>query len=168
MEVNSGSHNSIKNTEHSLLTSFPPCLSKLVIRNCPILTSMPTFPHLEEELVLRNASWKPLQQTMIINMGAPQSPMLTAKAASSSSTPLSKLKSIDLDSIEDLETLLEEGLNKLTSLKSLTIQRCNGLNSLSPGVQHLAALQDLVLRDCPELELANVEEGCNCQVLRAF
>jgi len=167
VEVNSDSHNSIENTEHPLLPSFPPCLSKLGIFDCPMLTSMPTFPHLEQMLYLSNASWKPLQQTMMLNMGAPQSPTSTA-TASSSSTPLSKLKSINLDSIEDLETLPEEGLKKLTSLKSLRIQRCNRLNSLSPGIQHLSALQDLNLADCPELELANVEDEMQWQGLKSL
>jgi hypothetical protein len=104
VEVNSDSHNSNENTEHPLLPSFP-CLSRLEILNCPMLTSMPTFPHLEESLYLENASWKPLQQTMMMNMGAPQSPTSTAKA-SSSSTPLSKLKFLRLDSLEDVTHLI--------------------------------------------------------------
>jgi hypothetical protein len=165
MEVNSDSHNSIENTEHPLLPSFP-CLSKLRISDCPMLTSMPTFPHLEGSLFLFKASWKPLQHTMTMNMG-PQSSTSTAKA-SSSSTPLSKLKSIMLYSIEDLETLPEELLKKLTSLRSLTIGRCNRLNSLSPGIQHLAALQDLNLHGCPELELANVEDEMQWQGLKSL
>jgi Leucine-rich repeat (LRR) protein len=167
VEVNSDSHNSIENIEHPLLPSFPPCLSQLEILNCPMLTSMPTFPHLEETLYLKNASWKPLQQTMMLNMGAPQSTTSTAKA-SSSSTPLSKLKSIYLNSIEDLETLPEEGLKNLTSLKSLMIRGCNRLNSLSQGIQHLAALQDLDLDDCPKLELANVEDEMQWQGLKSL
>jgi hypothetical protein len=166
VEVNSDSDNSIENTENPLLPSFP-CLSKLQIMRCPMLTSMPTFPHLEESLYLSNASWKPLQQTMMMNMGAPQSPTSTAKA-SSSSTPLSKLKSIVLRYVEDLETLPEEGLKKLTSLKSLMIRGCNRLNSLSPGIQHLAALQDLELYDCPELEVANVEDEMQWQGLKSL
>jgi hypothetical protein len=163
VEVNSDSHNSNENTEHPLLPSFP-CLSQLIILYCPMLTSMPTFPHLEG-LNLSGTSLKPLQQTMMMNMGAPQSPTSTA-TASSSSTPLSKLKSIILDSIEDLVTLPEECLKKLTSLKSLRIQRCNRLNSLSSGtIQHLTALQVLDLDDCPELELANVEDEMQWQGL---
>jgi len=69
VQVNSDSHNSIENTEHPLLPSFP-CLSELQIMCCPMLTSMPTFPHLEE-LSLDGTSLKPLQQTMMMNMGAP-------------------------------------------------------------------------------------------------
>jgi Leucine-rich repeat (LRR) protein len=167
VEVNSDSHNSIENTEHPLLPSFPPCLSQLLIMDCPMLTSMPTFPHLEKMLYLSNASWKPLQQTMMMNMGAPQSPTSTAKA-SSSSTPLSKLKFLQLDSLEDLETLPKEWLKNFTSLDHLKIQDCNKLNSLSQGIQHLAALQKLDLYDCPELELANVEDEMQWQGLKSL
>jgi hypothetical protein len=167
VEVNSDSHDSIENTEHPLLPSFPPCLSQLFIWNCPMLTSMPTFPHLEESLYLMNASWKPLQQTMMMNMGAPQSPTSTAKA-SSSSTPLSKLKSLRLDSLEDLETLPKEWLKNFTSLNHLMIRSCNRLSSLFPGIQYLAALQYLELHDCRELELANVEDEMQWQGLKSL
>jgi hypothetical protein len=119
VEVNSDSHNFVDITEHPLLPSFPR-LSKLEIWICPMLTSMPMFPHLEEELYLYKASSKPLQQTMMMNMAAPQSPTSTATTFSSF-TPLSKLKSIQLGSIADLETLPEDWLKNLTSLESLNI-----------------------------------------------
>jgi phosphotransferase system IIB component len=165
VEVNSDSHDSIENTEHPLLPSFP-CLSELRISDCPMLTSMPTFPHLKY-LKLDNTSLKPLQQTMMMNMGAPQSPTSTAKA-SSSSTPLSKLKFLRLDSLEDLETLPKEWLKNFTSLNRLMIRSCNRLSSLFPGIQHLAALQRLDLHDCPELELANVEDEMQWQGLKSL
>jgi hypothetical protein len=92
VEVNSDSHNSVEMTEHHLLPSFPR-LSKLEIWSCPVLTSMPMFPHLDKVLNLYEASSKPLQQTMMMNMAAPQSPTSTATTFSSF-TPLSKLKSI--------------------------------------------------------------------------
>jgi Leucine-rich repeat (LRR) protein len=66
-------NNSVEITEHRLLPSFPR-LSKLVIQSCPMLTSMPMFPHLEEELVLTNASSKPLQQTIMIEYGSTAKP----------------------------------------------------------------------------------------------
>ncbi|XP_059439386.1 putative disease resistance protein RGA1 [Corylus avellana] len=86
MEVNSDSHNSVEIMEHPLLCSFPR-LSPLKIWNCPMLTSIPIFPHLEEQLDLENVNWKPLEQTMMMNMVALQSPMSTT-IPSSSSTPL--------------------------------------------------------------------------------
>ncbi|XP_059439482.1 putative disease resistance protein RGA4 [Corylus avellana] len=166
VEVNSDSHNFVEITEHPLLPSFPR-LSKLVIESCPMLTSMPMFPHLEEELVLEMASSKPLQQTMMMNMAAPQSPKSTA-TTSSSSTPLSKLKSIELNYIADLETLPEEWSKNLTSLENLNIVNCNRLNSLSPGIQHLTALQNLDLYRCRELELANDEDEMQWKGLKSL
>ncbi|XP_059439418.1 disease resistance protein RGA2-like [Corylus avellana] len=149
-------------TEHHLFPSFPH-LSTLQIWNCPMLTSMPMFPHLEGELVLWNASLKPLQQTMMMNMAALQSPTSIA-IASSSSTPLSKLKYIKLNSITDLEILPED----LNSLESLTILNCNRIKSLSQGVQQFTALQYLHLCNCRELELANDEDGMQWQGLKSL
>jgi hypothetical protein len=93
VEVNNDSHNSVEMTEHSSFPSFPR-LSTLMIRRCPMLTSMPMFPHLEY-LLLDNTIWKPLQHTIMMNMAAPQSPTSIA-TTSSSSTPLSKLKRLTL------------------------------------------------------------------------
>jgi Leucine-rich repeat (LRR) protein len=172
VEVNSDGDNSVEimtetpMTEHFLLPSFP-CLSTLEIYDCPVLTSMPMFPHLERELVLMNTSSKPLQQTMMMNMPAPQS-LTTTTIGSSSSTPLSKLKFIKLDSIADLETLPEEWLKNLTSLESLRIYKCHKLNSISQGIQHLTALRDLEIGSCPELELANDEDGMQWQGLKSL
>jgi Leucine-rich repeat (LRR) protein len=172
-EVNSDGDNSVEitaitpMTEHCLLPSFP-CLSTLEIDNCPMLTSMPMFPHLERELVLRRTSSKLLQQqTMMMNMAAPQSPTPTT-IGSSSSPPLSTLKFIELEFIEDLETLPEEWSKNLSSLESLNIYKCDRLKSLSPGIQHLTALRDLDIVDCAELEIANDEDGMQWQGLKSL
>jgi hypothetical protein len=129
--------NFVEITEHPSLPSFPR-LSKLEIKFCPMLTSMPMFPHLEEELFFRNTSWKPLQHTMMMNMATPQSP-ISAATTSSSSTPLSKLKRLTLFSITDLVSL---------------------------PLQQLTSLQHLKLVDCPELEFANYEDEMQWQGLK--
>ena len=46
---------------HLLLPSFPPCLFKLHIQECPNLTYMPPFPYLKRPLRLRGCSWKVLE-----------------------------------------------------------------------------------------------------------
>jgi Leucine-rich repeat (LRR) protein len=172
VEVNSDGDNSVEITTetsmtvHCLLPSFP-CLSTLKIDNCPMLTSMPMFPYLERQLVLWNTSSKLLQQTMMMNMAAPQSPTPTT-IGSSSSTPLSKLKLIKLDSIAGLESLPEEWLKNLTSLKYLSISNCDRLKSISPGIQHLTALHELKIENCTELELANDEDGMQWQGLKSL
>jgi Leucine-rich repeat (LRR) protein len=172
VEVNSDGDNSVEitavtsMTEHCLLPSFP-CLSTLMIIHCPMLTSMPMFPYLERKLALKRTSSKLLQQTMMMNMAAPQNPIPTT-IGSSLSTPLSKLKLIKLDSIADLETLPEEWLKNLTSLESLRIDNCHKLNSISQGIQHLIALHKLKIGDCSELELANDEDGMQWRGLKSL
>lgn len=60
------------------LPSFP-CLSKLVIEDCPMLASMPLFPTLEEGLVLDSTSWDLFQLTV-----KPKSATAAAAAAEES------------------------------------------------------------------------------------
>jgi len=182
--------NFVEITEHQLLPSFPR-LSHLEIVNCPMLTSMPTFPHLEEELVLSDTSWKPLQRTMMMNMATPQSPM-SAATTSSSSTPLSKLKHLTLESIKDLVTL---PLQHLTSLQHLNLVNCRELEfandedemqwqglkslfslhfarlpkllSLPSGLQHATTLENLKIDDCENLT-AVPDWIHNCKSLEVF
>jgi Leucine-rich repeat (LRR) protein len=139
VKLNSESHNSVEITEDTSLTSFPR-LSEVRISKCPMLTSMPMFPHLEEDLLLDNTSWKPLQHTIMMNMAVPQSPTSIA-SSSSSSTPLSKLKRLTLRSIMDLITI---------------------------PLQHFTSLQVLFLVDCPKLELANDEDEMQWQALTSL
>ncbi|KAH1084394.1 hypothetical protein J1N35_024155 [Gossypium stocksii] len=74
-----------------------PCLSYLEIENCP-LTSMPLYPSLDRKLKLVNTSSRPLKQTIKMNMNA------KTPSSSTSSLPLSKLKSFHVDNIEGLDT----------------------------------------------------------------
>ncbi|XP_040993755.1 putative disease resistance protein RGA4 isoform X2 [Juglans microcarpa x Juglans regia] len=136
--------------EPRLLPSFP-CLSELSISGCTELDSMPTFPCLEEELVLSNVRWKPMQMTMMMNMGS-------STSVSSSFAPLSKLKHLRLHRIEDLHILPEKGLQNLNSLKSLHIVNCHRLKSLSQGIQYLTALQELRLKHCHNLYIGGNDE----------
>ena len=79
--------------QHLLL----PCLSKLDIRECPNLTSMPPVSILKERLTLRGCSWKVLYQAMKMKMGV---------ATTSTYFPLSQLQQLPLKRINDLESLL--------------------------------------------------------------
>ncbi|KAL0007305.1 hypothetical protein SO802_008807 [Lithocarpus litseifolius] len=126
---------------HLLLPSFPPSLSKLEIWNCPNLTYMPPFPYFKERLQLRECSWKVLEQTMKMKMGA---------ATTSTYFPLSQLQTLDLWNINDLESLQEEGLRNLVSLRKLYIAGCDGLVSL-PWIGSLTSLQTLSIQNCHNL-----------------
>ncbi|XP_030962901.1 putative disease resistance protein RGA3 [Quercus lobata] len=123
---------------HNSLPLFP-LLSSLRIRNCPEMTSMPLFPNLEESLYLSKVSFKPLQETMSVS-----------SSSLSSSSPLSKLNHMILDSIEDIESLPAEWA--LHSLKELGIGNCPRLTSMSGAVRNLTSLCWLSIGNCEEFD----------------
>lgn len=147
---------------HKPLPSFLH-LSKLSICVCPKLNSMPGFPNLEE-LVLQNASLKPLVETvMMFDMAGPNSPekalttstFSSSTPASSSFSPLSDLKSLSISRMDDLEYLPKECLQNLTSLKKLELLFCPRLKSLSLVLQYLSSLEHLQIENCNEFDLSN-------------
>jgi len=126
-----------------------PRLSSLKIRRCPNLTSMPLFPTLDEVLLWRSSSM-PLQQTM----------KMTSPVSSSSSSfthPLSKLKSLDMGYIDDMESLQEVG--HLSSLQRLWIYECPRLMSLPLPDQGMQSLQELDIINCRELKSLSLSES---------
>ncbi|XP_065621789.1 putative disease resistance protein RGA4 [Quercus suber] len=129
---------------HNSMPLFP-LLSYLQIRNCPKMNSMPLFPNLEEKLYLKNASLKPLQETMSMNFLVPSS-----SSSLSSSSPLSKLNKMMLDSIKDIESLPAEWA--LYSLKELQIWNCPKLASMSRVVRYLTSLCSLSIANCEEFD----------------
>lgn len=76
------------------------------------------------------------------------------------SPSLSKLKSLYLIEIQDLEFLAEQWLQNLASLENLTIEACAGLKSLplSRSIQHLTSLKSLEIRGCEEVDLFSDDE----------
>ncbi|XP_062152284.1 putative disease resistance protein RGA1 [Alnus glutinosa] len=127
-------------TEHEqnynlpLFPSFP-SLSSLIIQECPIRSIM--------------ADVAPGSQT--------------TPSSSSLFSTLSKLKSLSLSVLEELEYLPEEWLQNLTSLEVLKIRECPKLQiSMSPLFQHLAALEYLEIENCKELISNEDEEGAQC------
>ncbi|XP_050284562.1 putative disease resistance protein RGA1 isoform X2 [Quercus robur] len=126
---------------HLLLPSFPPSLSELTIIGCPNLTSMPPFPYLKERLELSGCSSKVMEQTMKMKMGA---------ATTSTYFPLSQLQVLELEKINDFESLPEEGLRNLISLRQLDIESCDGLSSLH-WIGSLTSLQTLAIVGCQNL-----------------
>ncbi|KAJ7969104.1 NBS-LRR resistance protein [Quillaja saponaria] len=156
-----------------------PCISELEIRHCPLLTSIPLYPQLEEKLILINASLSPLHKTMNESMGGSMMNLvvkvsLTVTDESSSSTlpsmlscpPLSKLKYLVIGNIEELEFLEEKWMRNLNSLQHLDIWECPRLRSLSQGIRHLSSLEYLKIKDCNELYLSTAGdmewEGLRC------
>ncbi|XWS48087.1 hypothetical protein CRYUN_Cryun13aG0042700 [Craigia yunnanensis] len=58
---------------------------------------------------------------------------------------------MSLEKIEDLDTLLEEFLQNLTSLQSMFIRRCINLTSMAKGMHYLTSLEILNISGCPQL-----------------
>ncbi|XP_039040679.1 putative disease resistance protein RGA3 [Hibiscus syriacus] len=151
-----------------------PCLSSLSVEDCP-LTSMPLYPSLDDKLYSANTSSSRLKQTIQINT--------CGIGPSTSSLPLSKLKSFEVEHIEEMDTnMLDECLQNMTSLeqcrifyghfikvsatvdrsqkinglvqlKSLQIENCSGLRTLFPVFPHLTSLETLKISYCKELDL---------------
>ncbi|KAB1227592.1 putative disease resistance protein RGA4 [Morella rubra] len=109
-----------------------------------------------------------LKEIFFFDCAAPQNPstaVASSTIASSSSTPLSKLKSLSLDYIHDLQSLPEEGLRNLTSLQYLSISSCDRLQTLSRGIYHLSALQELYVG---ELNLRTDKDGMHWKGLKCL
>ncbi|KAM6570678.1 hypothetical protein CsatB_018663 [Cannabis sativa] len=131
-----------------VLPSFP-CLSKLVIEDCPKLTSIPLFPTLEEGLALDSTCWKPFQLTLN-KKTAPQE--ASSSSSSPSSLPLSNLKALRIVGIEDFDGN-EIEWRTLKSLEFLRFDSLPNLVSLPEGLQHVVSLQEFQLWRCGTEEI---------------
>ncbi|KAL0006873.1 hypothetical protein SO802_008375 [Lithocarpus litseifolius] len=132
-------------------------LSKLCIRACPQLVSMPLFPFLEN-LELYSCSFKPLEQTAKITSAS------SSTRATSSFAPLSKLKSMEIGQMK--EPLPEECMQNLISLNRLWIYECRGL--LLQGMRHLTALKQLEICSSELFDLSNYGNGMEWEGLRSL
>ena len=71
-------------------------------------------------------------------------------ATTSTYFPLSQLQTLNLRYMYDLESLPEEWLRNLVSLRQLSMQSCDELVSL-PWIGILTSLQSLTIGSCPNL-----------------
>ncbi|EOY15569.1 Nbs-lrr resistance protein, putative [Theobroma cacao] len=67
------------------------------------------------------------------------------------------LEILDIVECPSLITLPEQSLERLSSLRSLSIENCNGLTTLPKGMQHATALEPLTIMYCSNL--ASLPEG---------
>ncbi|XVF65644.1 hypothetical protein PTKIN_Ptkin09bG0265700 [Pterospermum kingtungense] len=135
----------VEEASNAQLPCFP-CLSNLYIESCRNLTTMPLSPSVRF-LYLKETSWKQVQQTMKLKMRTPEAP----SSSSSLFSPFSKLIQMNLVDIQDIDSLPEEFLQNLASLRYLSISRCFNLISMPKGMRCLTSLQKLGISDCPQL-----------------
>ncbi|KAF4365648.1 hypothetical protein F8388_007481 [Cannabis sativa] len=153
------------------------CLSKLVVEDCPNLTSMPLFPCLEELLLLKNTSWKPFKQTMALAATQEASSSSSSSSGSSfkqtivsnkgkeiqqpnelkkpSSTtcstvaPLSKLRTLHIINMSNGDPNMWQSLH---SLRSVTLDHIADINDQLQGLRQVKSLQQLRIWRCDSLE----------------
>ncbi|XP_062119344.1 putative disease resistance protein RGA1 [Humulus lupulus] len=136
--------------EHISLPCLP-SLSKLKIQDCARMTCLPLYPHLEQ-LTLEN-NLKPLEETLRMKM-------MMSSTAASSFFPLSKLKTLRLTKIENLECLLDWFESLTSSLNKLYIWDCPKLKDLCLGILHLSSLRNLWIEKCEGLaDMLNGDDG---------
>ncbi|KAM3693950.1 hypothetical protein ACJW31_07G023900 [Castanea mollissima] len=138
------------NHYHQHMPYFPR-LSFFEFWYCPKMTCMPLFPNLENGLHLWKSSLKALEETIEMNNTGGRASSIPS-SSSSISPPLSKLKLLNLDGLDELDSLPEEWIKNLTSLERLHIERCSNLTSLPEGMSHLTSLQTLCIDKCPKLK----------------
>ncbi|KAI0519578.1 hypothetical protein KFK09_007029 [Dendrobium nobile] len=88
-----------------------PCLSFLVLRDCPKLKELPSLPPMLYSLLMENTGWKTLNCCSISN-----------------SVPLTTLEVSACPNITSLH--LADEIARLAALRSLTITKCPNLTSL--------------------------------------
>ncbi|KAK9691587.1 hypothetical protein RND81_09G206300 [Saponaria officinalis] len=136
--VDSVSSRSIGNTRSSQ-PAFP-ILSRLVIGRCPNLKSVPPCPTVE---TLR-LYW--FTKSLPIILGKDHIRFLSSYSSKSHLTRIDITGAKNLKSLSELAKLFQ---TCSSSLRSLTIENCYQLKSLSEGFQHLNALESLIIHDVP-------------------
>ncbi|XP_062117907.1 putative disease resistance protein RGA1 [Humulus lupulus] len=155
-------HSFVAANEEDKHMSLPylPSLSTLEIWDCPKLTCMPLYPHLEK-LYLSNTSLNPLEETLRMKMmSSSTGSIVVFPTTTSSFSPLSTLKDLTLSAIEDLECLPDWFESLTSSLNYLCIESCPKLKDLCPGILHLSSLRHLEISNCEGLaDMLNGDDG---------
>ncbi|KAH9695787.1 hypothetical protein KPL71_022914 [Citrus sinensis] len=153
-----------------------PCLTRLLISECPNLTlpclssltelrvhscseaflhSIPNLNKLTDLSIGGNDKVMTLPDSIFLNLTSLQSLRMghftKLKALPTDLRSLNALKSLNISHCYELESLPGQGLRCLNSLESLYIEYCEKFNCLSDGLKHLTALQSLDLAGVPEL-----------------
>ncbi|XP_060967523.1 putative disease resistance protein RGA4 [Cannabis sativa] len=134
--------------EKHMALPYLPCLSALRIIDCPKLTCMPPYPHLNGTLMLSKTSQKPFEETLRVMSSNVN--VRSIFPTTSSFSPLSKLEWLILENMDDLECL-PDCFKSLTSLNNLNIRSCPKLKNLCPGILHLSSLRHLGIKNCEGL-----------------
>ncbi|MCH88641.1 NBS-LRR disease resistance protein, partial [Trifolium medium] len=136
--------NDVNSSHHLLLPQFP-CLSKLAVRECRMLTCMPTFPNIKS-LSLNYCSVEILQATLCI----------AASQYSIGCTPLSMLKSLRInETIMDMKNVPQDWFQNCTSLENLEFDDLSSqyFQALPDWICNISSLQHIKIDNCTDLAL---------------
>ncbi|KAL7250459.1 hypothetical protein ACSBR1_012468 [Camellia fascicularis] len=152
-----------------------PCLHEINIDNCPkltlprlsspklldvwsssnvVLSSISNLNHLTT-LSVRDGDMVSFPEEMLQNLTVLESLEIERigrlKVLPTNLESLVSLKSLSIRRCQEIESLPDHGLRSLKSLQRLTIKHCNNLSSLSESLGHLTALEELYVEGCPKL-----------------
>ncbi|AES95725.1 putative P-loop containing nucleoside triphosphate hydrolase, leucine-rich repeat domain, L [Medicago truncatula] len=122
------------------------CISKLNVQYCPKLACMPLYPNLDDELVLVESNVRSMRDTMHYADSTE-----STENSNSQSQPFSKLKSMVIERID--QSPPKRWLKNFISLKELHIRDCFHLKSLPEGFRSLSSLETLTIERCQQLDL---------------
>ncbi|CAN1750913.1 Putative disease resistance protein RGA3 [Linum perenne] len=122
---NGGVDSSLENSTDEDLHRFQ-CLAHLFIRDCPMLTQIPTYPTVEGNLELIGTSLEPLARTMKMRSAGKGGVHYLDEHQATLVHPLSKLTTLMLSRINDtLQSLPDADFNSLSSLQELRLENCH-------------------------------------------
>lgn len=125
-------------------------LSKLEVSHCPKLDCMPFYPNVHDKLSLICSNVKSLRETLnyrtLTSTSTRTSTSMTASYSDySPPPPLSKLKELRIEIVEEQPRLPEEWLKNFNFLNKLSIE-CKSLKYLMKGLKYLTSLQELYIK----------------------
>ncbi|XP_042498599.1 putative disease resistance protein RGA4 [Macadamia integrifolia] len=139
-----------------------PCLVTMTITKCDRLTTLPLLPSLQH-LSLEAVEYENVLEGLLQNRNLPVLQKLSFRNCSKlikfPRLSISSLKYFEVIDCSNLKYLWEDEtqFQGLSSVKTLKIQFCEGLASLS-GMRYLTSLEHLEIKKCPNLELSQLED----------
>ncbi|KAF9594082.1 hypothetical protein IFM89_027357 [Coptis chinensis] len=145
-----------------LPSQLPSSIKVLAVEKCndPMLNAVKKLPILSYLCISGFAQAETLPEAPLQNLTCLETFIIRdcdkLKSLPTELENLMTLRSLEIGNCGGLESLTE-GLSNLTCLKRLAIHNCRSLKSLSQSsLQHLSALETLLLRGCPDLEIMSL------------
>ncbi|TQD69599.1 hypothetical protein C1H46_044868 [Malus baccata] len=141
-----------------------PCLEKLTIKGCSKLRNVPShFPSLQKLKIIYSDSGKPIEE---ISSGLTTLTFLIIRSIKElTCLPQGILKnnnnlsSLEIRDCNDLTCIAPDVFGSWGFLERLDIWKCEKLRQLTDGLDTLPLLEELTVKECPNLELIPITQG---------